>query len=26
VKRDKFSIHSKKPSIEDETVREKGGF
>lgn len=26
VKRDKFSIHSKKPSVEGETVREKGGF
>ena len=26
VKRDKFSIHSKKPSVEGEAHREKGGF
>lgn len=26
VKRDKFSIHSKKPSVEGELNRDKGGF
>ncbi len=26
VKRDKFSIHSKKPSIDGEVKSEKGGF
>lgn len=26
IKRDKFSIHSKKPSVEAEEVRGQGGF
>ena len=26
VKRDKFSIHSKKPSVEEEELRGNGGF
>jgi hypothetical protein len=26
IKRDKFSIHSKKPSVDGEAHRDKGGF